>query len=80
MQKGVELICDGVRYVTINRFPITLDGSQVKIPLEMEEHGSGIVRVGKVVGERLLMQVWIASGRVLFCIWWLNSRTLELSN
>ena len=49
LQKGIELICDGERYVTIIRFPITLDGSQVKVPEEMEEHGSGKEKVGKVV-------------------------------
>lgn len=51
LQKGIELICDGERYVTIIRFPITLDGSQVKVPEEMEEHGSGKEKVGKVVGK-----------------------------
>jgi hypothetical protein len=49
LQKGIELICDGDRYVTIIRFPITLDGSQVKVPDEMEEHGRGQEKVGKVV-------------------------------
>jgi hypothetical protein len=41
LQKGIELICDGERYVTIIRFPITLDGSQDKVLEEKKEHGSG---------------------------------------